>query len=155
MRTSPLLAELDRTYAAKGFRIVGLNADRVLEIPTTDEDRAAYAKKNGWTFTLAHMTPEAQEAYGTVSVFPTLFFVDRKGMVVKQFVNFQEKAALEAAIRRLCSRPSTGPSTTPSRRLSRRHSRKDSRKTRGRRLWILRARLSGALRMTGRSQACR
>lgn len=99
VRTSPLLAELDRTYAAKGFRIVGLNADRALEIPTTDEDRSAYAKKNGWTFTLAHMTPEAQQAYGSVSVFPTLFFVDRKGTVVKQLVNFQEKAALEEAIR--------------------------------------------------------
>ena len=98
MRTSPLLAELDRVYAAKGFVIVGLNADRVLEIPTTDEDRAAYAKKHGWAFTLAHMTAEAQEAYGSVSVFPTMFFVDRKGTVVKQFVNFQEKAALEGAV---------------------------------------------------------
>ena len=98
VRTSPLLAELDKTYAAKGFRIVGLNADRALEIPTTDEDRAAYAKKNGWAFTLAHMTPEAQQAYGAVSVFPTMFFVDRKGTVVKQLVNFQEKAALEGAI---------------------------------------------------------
>jgi thiol-disulfide isomerase/thioredoxin len=99
VRTSPLLAELDQTYAAKGFRIVGLNADRVLEIPTTDEDRAAYAKKYGWAFTLAHMTAEAQEAYGAVSVFPTVFFVDRKGVVVKQFVNFQEKVALEEAVR--------------------------------------------------------
>jgi thiol-disulfide isomerase/thioredoxin len=99
VRTSPLLAELDQTYAAKGFRIVGLNADRVLEIPTTDEDRAAYAKTNGWTFTLAHMTAGAQEAYGSVSVFPTLFFVDRKGTVVKHFVNFQEKATLEEAVR--------------------------------------------------------
>jgi thiol-disulfide isomerase/thioredoxin len=99
VRTSPLLAELDRAYAAKGFRIVGLNADRALEIPTTDEDRAAYARKSGWAFTLAHMTPEAQEAYGAVSVFPTLFFVDRKGTVVKQLVNFQEKAALEEAVR--------------------------------------------------------
>ena len=99
VRTSPLLAELDKTYAAKGFRIVGLNADRALEIPTTEEDRAAYAKKNGWGFTLAHMTPEAQEAYGAVSVFPTMFFVDRKGTIVKQLVNFQEKAVLEEAIR--------------------------------------------------------
>jgi len=99
VRTSPLLAELDRTYATRGFRIVGLNADRALEIPTTDEDRAAYAKKHGWTFTLAHMTPEAQQAYGMVSVFPTMFFVDGKGTVVKQLVNFQEKAVLEEAIR--------------------------------------------------------
>ena len=44
------------------------------------------------------MTPEVQQAYGTVSVFPTLFFVDRKGTVVRQFVNFQEKATLEAAV---------------------------------------------------------
>jgi thiol-disulfide isomerase/thioredoxin len=99
VRTSPLLAELDKVYAAKGFEIVGLNADRVLELPYSDADRAAYAKKYGWAFTLAHMTAEAQEAYGSVSVFPTLFFVDRKGTVVKQFVNFQEKAALEGAVR--------------------------------------------------------
>ncbi|HYN05467.1 MAG TPA: TlpA disulfide reductase family protein [Vicinamibacteria bacterium] len=99
VRTSPLLVEIDKVYAAKGFVIVGLNADRVLELPYSDADRAAYAKKHGWAFTLAHMTAEAQEAYGSVSVFPTLFFVDRKGTVVKQFVNFQEKAALEGAVR--------------------------------------------------------
>jgi thiol-disulfide isomerase/thioredoxin len=98
VRTSPLLAELDREYAGKGVRIVALNADRVFELPTTDEDRAAYAKKNGWSFTLAHMTAAAQEAYGAVSVFPTFFVVDGKGTIVKQLVNFQEKAVLEAAI---------------------------------------------------------
>jgi len=99
VRTSPLLAELDKAYAAKGFRIVGLNADRVLELPYSDEDRAAYAKKHGWTFILAHMTAEAQEAYGAVSVFPTMFFVDTKGTIVRHFVNFQEKPALEEAVR--------------------------------------------------------
>jgi thiol-disulfide isomerase/thioredoxin len=99
VRTSPLLAELDRRYAAKGFRIVGLNADRVLELPYTDEERAAYAKAQGLGFTLAHLTPAVQEAYGSVSVFPTLFFVDAKGTVVKHFVNQQEKPALEAALR--------------------------------------------------------
>jgi hypothetical protein len=45
------------------------------------------------------MTAEAQEAYGSVSVFPTLFFVDRKGTVVRHFVNFQEKAVLAEAAR--------------------------------------------------------
>jgi thiol-disulfide isomerase/thioredoxin len=99
VRTSPLLAELDRAYAAKGLRIVALNADRVLEVPTADEDRAAYAKRSGWAFTLAHMTPETQEAYGAVSVFPTTFFVDAKGTIVRHFVNFQEKTALDEAAR--------------------------------------------------------
>lgn len=99
VRTAPLLSELGREYAARGFRIVALNADRVLELPYTDEDRMAYAARNGMDFTLAHMTPDVQEAYGTVSVFPTMFFVDRKGTVVRQFVNFQEKATLERAFR--------------------------------------------------------
>jgi thiol-disulfide isomerase/thioredoxin len=99
VRTSPLLAELDEAYAAKGFRIVGLNADRVLELPYSDEDRAAYARKYGWSFTLAHMTSTAQENYGAVSVFPTMFFVDAKGTIVRHFVNFQEKAVLEEAVK--------------------------------------------------------
>ncbi len=99
VRTSPLLAALDRAHSAQGFRIVALNADTVLELGTTDEERAAYARKNGWAFTLAHMTVAAQEAYGTVSVFPTMFFVNREGTVVRHFVNFQEQTTLEAAIR--------------------------------------------------------
>jgi thiol-disulfide isomerase/thioredoxin len=99
VRTSPLVAELYRSYAAKGFRIVGLNADRVLELPYGDDERRAYAKQQGLAFTLAHMTPEVQEAYGSVSVFPTLFFVDAKGTIVKHFVNQQEQASLEAAAR--------------------------------------------------------
>jgi len=99
MRTAPLLAELEREYAPRGFKIVALNADRVLELPYTDEDRASYAVRNGMDFTLAHMTPDVQEAYGAVSVFPTLFFVDRKGTIVRQYVSFQEKATLERAVR--------------------------------------------------------
>ena len=68
-------------------------------MPTTDEDRAAYAKRSEWAFTLAHMTPETQEAYGAVSVFPTTFFVDAKGTIVRHFVNFQEMRTLEEAAR--------------------------------------------------------
>ena len=99
VRTSPLLARLDRTYAAKGFRIVGLNADRVLELPYSDAERRTYATQQGLAFTLAHLTPEVQEAFGSVSVFPTLFFVDAKGTIVKHFVNQQEPASLDAAVR--------------------------------------------------------
>ena len=81
------------------FRIVGLNADRVLELPYGDDERREYAAKQGLGFTLAHLTPAVQEAYGSVSVFPTFFFVDPKGTIVKQLVNQQDKATLEAAIR--------------------------------------------------------
>jgi glutathione peroxidase-family protein len=42
-----------------------------------------------------------QQSYGNVSVFPTMFFVDKSGTVVKQYVNFQDKAVLEAAIQQI------------------------------------------------------
>ena len=99
VRTAPLLVELEREFAPRGLVVVGLNADRVLELPYSDEERRAYAKKQGLSFTLAHMTPQVQEAHGAVSVFPTLFFVDRKGTVVRQLVNFQDEATLERACR--------------------------------------------------------
>lgn len=99
VRTSPLLVELHQLYAKQGLAIVAFNADRVLELEYTDDDRAAYAKKLGIAFTLAHLTPEVQAAYGQVSVFPTLFVVDKQGTILKHFVNFQEKAVLEAALK--------------------------------------------------------
>lgn len=99
LRTAPLLVELDKSYATKGFRIVGLNADRVLELPYSDEERIEYARTHALSFSLAQLTPQTQESYGSVSVFPTMFFVDAKGTIVKHFVNQQEPAALDAAAR--------------------------------------------------------
>jgi thiol-disulfide isomerase/thioredoxin len=98
VRTSPILAELYNKYSSKGFKVIGANADKVLELPYDDKVRADYAKKYGFNFTLAHLTATMQQNYGGVSVFPTMFFVDKTGTIVKHFVNFQEKASLEAAI---------------------------------------------------------
>jgi len=50
------------------------------------------------TFLEGHLTPQMQLDYGGISVFPTMFFVNRKGVIVKQMVSFQDKATLEAAI---------------------------------------------------------
>ena len=98
VRTTPLLVSLHEQYAPRGFEIIGVNADRALELPWGDEERASYAEEQGITFPLVHATPEALEAYGSVSVYPTLFFVDGDGVIVSQGVNFQEPAELEAAI---------------------------------------------------------
>ena len=98
VKTSPILAELYNKYASKGFKVIGANADKVLELPYDDKVRRDYAKKYRFNFTLAHLSAQMQQNYGGVSVFPTLFFVDRGGTIVKHFVNFQEKPTLEAAI---------------------------------------------------------
>jgi thiol-disulfide isomerase/thioredoxin len=105
MKTAPLLVALYKTYLPQGLEIVGVNADRALELPYADEYRAEYARALGIVFPLAHMTSEMQEAYGMVSVFPTLFFVDKKGTIVRQLVSFQEKPILERAIRLSLGRP--------------------------------------------------
>lgn len=99
LKTAPLLVELDKLYGPKGFTILGLNADRLLELEYTDEQRSAYAKSVGVKFKEAHATAEAQAAFGGVSVFPTLFFVDKAGTIVKHLVNAQDRATLDAAIR--------------------------------------------------------
>jgi thiol-disulfide isomerase/thioredoxin len=107
VKTAPLLAELYNKYASKGFKIVGANADKVLELdptPYNDKYRADYAKKYGFNFTLAHLNTTMQQNYGGISVFPTLFFVDKNGTIVKHFVNFQDKATLEAAIQSTLSK---------------------------------------------------
>ena len=97
--TTPLLVELDRIYAPQGFTIVALNADKLLELDYTDADRAAYVKELGIKFKLGHANAQAQNAYGGVSVFPTMFAVDKAGIVVKHLVNGQARAVLEEAIK--------------------------------------------------------
>src|ERR1051326_3605489 len=87
VKTSPILAELYNKYAPKGFKVVGANADKVLELPYDDKVRADYAKKYGFNFTLAHLNAATQQNYGGVTVFPTMFFVDKNGVIVKHFVN--------------------------------------------------------------------
>jgi thiol-disulfide isomerase/thioredoxin len=100
VRTTPILVALNEEYAARGFEILAVNADRALDLPWGDEERAAYAREQGITFPLLHATPEALEAYGSVSVYPTFFFVDAEGVIVSHGVNFQERGGLEAAIQK-------------------------------------------------------
>jgi thiol-disulfide isomerase/thioredoxin len=97
LRSSPLLVALQQELGPLGLEVVALNADRALEIGTGDTERAEYARRQGWSFTLAHASPEALEAHGAVSVFPTFFFVDRHGVIVKQLLGFQTGEALRAA----------------------------------------------------------
>ncbi len=98
LETSPLLVELDREYGDRGFQIVALNADRYLELPYDDAMRRGYVESVGMDFEQAYLTAETHDAFGGVSIFPTMFFVDESGTVVRHFVNFQERDVLESAV---------------------------------------------------------
>jgi thiol-disulfide isomerase/thioredoxin len=98
--TSPLITKVQRELAGQGLVTLALNADRFLELGTTDESRAAYAKRNGLdALVLAHADAATHEAHGSVAVYPTIFYVDRKGNVVRQLVNAQDEATLREAAR--------------------------------------------------------
>ncbi len=99
LETSPMIVELDGKFRSKGLHILGVNADRVLELPFDDEIRRDYASKVGIAFPQAHLSAAMQEAYGSVSVFPTIFVIGADGAIVKHFVNAPERTALESAVR--------------------------------------------------------
>jgi cytochrome c biogenesis protein CcmG/thiol:disulfide interchange protein DsbE len=98
VKTSPLLAKLYTKYSSQGFKIVAANSDKVLDLPYDDAMRADYVKKIGINFTTAYLNAKMQSDYGGVSVFPTMFFIDKDGVIVKHFVNFQYETVIEAAI---------------------------------------------------------
>jgi thiol-disulfide isomerase/thioredoxin len=94
VRISPHLVELQRKFENKNFTVVAVNADRFLELETTDEQRAAYVKKAGFSFPVAYLNKKMQEDYGNVNVYPTLFLVDSKGVIQKYYVSYQAQNVL-------------------------------------------------------------
>jgi thiol-disulfide isomerase/thioredoxin len=99
VKTTPMLVKLYSKYSSQGFKIVAANADRFLELSFADSVRTNYVKALGIQFTTGHLAPAMQQAYGGVTLFPTMFFVNRQGRIVKHFVNLQTEATLEAAIK--------------------------------------------------------
>jgi len=97
VRSSPLLPELQKRYGARGFEVVAVNADAVLEVPVSAAERQAYARANGWTFPVVDADAATIASFGSIDIFPTFLFVDRRGLVVRQQVGFQELSALDAA----------------------------------------------------------
>jgi thiol-disulfide isomerase/thioredoxin len=108
VKIAPHLAELQRRFGGKSFTVIGLNADRLLELETTDAERAEYVRKAGLAFPVAHLNKKAQEDYGNVNVFPTLFLVDARGVVRKHYVNYQTAETLRADVAALVG-PEGGP----------------------------------------------
>ncbi len=88
-KIAPHMTALQRRFGSRNFTVVAANTDRLLELDTTDQQRAAYVKKEGWTFPAGHVNKKMMETFGSINVYPTLFLVDAKGVIVKQYVNYQ------------------------------------------------------------------
>ncbi|MCI0419684.1 MAG: TlpA family protein disulfide reductase [Acidobacteria bacterium] len=101
VQITPHLVSLQRKFAGRNFTVVGLNADNVLELGYEDSERKAYLEKHKINFPIGHLTTAAQTAYGGVQLFPTLFLVDKDGVIRAHFVNYKDEATLHQAIEKV------------------------------------------------------
>ena len=100
-RISPILESLHQRYGKDRLRVVGLNADRILELTVNDEQRMEYLKKHGVSFPNLHLTPEVHKAFGNINVYPTLFLVDPSGTVFRRLINYQSQEAMDQVVSEL------------------------------------------------------
>ncbi len=98
MQETPGLVALDREYSARGLALLGANTDRLLGLAYDDMVRRRYADEQMIKFPLVHWTRESDQAYGSISIFPTLFLIDRKGVIIRHWVGFVSRAELRSAI---------------------------------------------------------
>lgn len=99
VKITPHLVSLQEQFGPQNFTVIGLNADKVLDLGYSDSERADYLDKHNINFSVGHLTAEVQEAYGGVQLFPSLFLLDRDGLIQHHFVNYQDRETLEKAIR--------------------------------------------------------
>ena len=101
IRIAPNLDYLDRRYSASNFQVIGFNADHVIGVNATDQQREVYLQEHNLSFANAHLDQATWEAFGNVQIFPTLFFVGSDGTIFRHMINYQDRETLESIIKAL------------------------------------------------------
>ena len=98
MKETPALVALNRGLSGRDFVIVSANADRILGLSYDDAVRHRYVEEQKINFPVTHWTRDADKAYGNISVFPTLFLINRGGTVTHHWIGFTSSEELRQAI---------------------------------------------------------
>ncbi|MGA8183408.1 MAG: TlpA disulfide reductase family protein [Terriglobia bacterium] len=106
MKEAPELARLQHEFGARGFEVVGANADDLLGLEISDEARQQYAEKEGITFPMVSWTKESNQAYGGISIYPTLFLINRQGAIAGHWVGFTSLVTLRETISKILAESS-------------------------------------------------
>ncbi len=77
---------------------MGANADAALGLDYDDSVRQRYVQERHITYPVANWNTEADHAYGGISIFPTLFLVDRDGVVRNHWIGYVPPATLQQAV---------------------------------------------------------
>jgi peroxiredoxin len=103
MQEAPALVSLHQELAARGLVIVGANDDRTLGLDYDDSTRRRYVQEHHISYPVVNWSKESDEAYGGISIFPTLFLIDRKGVVQGHWIGYVQIETLRQAIAGLVS----------------------------------------------------
>jgi peroxiredoxin len=98
MAETPALVALNRELAPRGLAIVGANADRALGLDYDDAARRSYVQEQHIEYPIVYWTRASDGAYGGISIFPTIFLIDRKGIVRAHRIGYVEPEDLCQAI---------------------------------------------------------
>ena len=98
MKETPNLVSLYHDLSARGFGIVGANADRFLGLSYDDQMRLRYIREQKIEFPIVHWTRESDKAYGGISIYPALFLINRKGLVSNHWIGYVPSTELRHAI---------------------------------------------------------
>jgi peroxiredoxin len=108
MKEAPELAALDRDFGQRGLSVIGANADHLLGLDYTDDDRRRYIGKEKIGFPVAHWSKQSDRDYGGISIFPTMFLVDRQGQIIHHWVGYTEGSQLRQAVSAALASGSSG-----------------------------------------------
>ncbi|MEJ2006561.1 MAG: TlpA disulfide reductase family protein [Acidobacteriota bacterium] len=100
MKEAPALVELQHEFSGNGFEVIGANADNLLGLTISDQARQRYAAQEGISFPIVRWTQASNQAYGSISIYPTLFLIDRKGIIAGHWVGYTGPATLRKAVRK-------------------------------------------------------
>lgn len=101
MQETPVLVGLQHRFGGQGLSIIGANADKTLGLSYTDAERERYIRDHKIDFSVAHWDKAADQAYGGISIFPTIFLMDSGGVVRQHWVGFVKADELAAAVSKL------------------------------------------------------
>jgi peroxiredoxin len=105
MQQTPELVALHREFTGRGLVIVAANADQLLELGYDDGIRRKYRTEQKIEFPIAHWTRESDTAFGLVSIYPTLFLIDAKGVIIQHWVGYTRRDLIRSAIKAALTEP--------------------------------------------------
>ena len=88
VRETPDLVELSKEYASQGVVFIGISADRGEDAMDLVSE---FVKKYQVDYPVVIDNGNLEEAFGGLRGYPTTFFIDRNGKIVKKMIGMQSK----------------------------------------------------------------